>query len=52
MTFKLAEEIRAELLGESMTVSGDFWPPHNTSPQPSTQPAVPSTQQKEARNGN
>ena len=52
MTFKLAEEVRAELLGESMTVSGDFWPPHNTSPQPSTQPAVTSTQQKEARNGN
>ena len=52
MTFKLAEEIRAELLGESMTVSGDFWPPHNTSPQPSTQPAPSTTQQKEARNGN
>ncbi|MFJ6456307.1 FAD binding domain-containing protein [Paenarthrobacter sp. NPDC091669] len=51
MTFKLAEEIRAELLGESMTVSGDFWPPHNTSPQPSTQPAPSTTQQKEARNG-
>ncbi|WP_024818018.1 FAD binding domain-containing protein [Arthrobacter sp. 31Y] len=52
MTFKLAEEIRAELLGESMSVSGDFWPPHATSPQPSTQPATSSTQQKEARNGN
>ena len=39
MTFKLAEEIRAELLDESMTVSGDFWPPHATSPQPSTQPS-------------
>lgn len=47
MTFKLAEEIRAELLGESMVVSGDFWPPHATSPQPSTQPAN-NNPQKEA----
>lgn len=43
MTFRLAEEIRVELLdpagpGEPFTVSGDFWPPHATSPQPSTQP--------------
>ncbi|MFJ5956760.1 FAD binding domain-containing protein [Paenarthrobacter sp. NPDC092416] len=43
MTFKLAEEIRAELRGESMVVSGDFWPPHATSPQPSAQPAQPGT---------
>ncbi|MEV7606851.1 FAD binding domain-containing protein [Paenarthrobacter sp. NPDC089322] len=43
MTFKLAEEIRAELLDESMTVSGDFWPPHATSPQPSTQPEISGT---------
>ncbi|MEI2278390.1 FAD binding domain-containing protein [Paenarthrobacter ilicis] len=49
MTLKLAEEIRAELLDESMHVSGDFWPPHNTSPQPSTQPVI---QQKEARHDN
>jgi CO/xanthine dehydrogenase FAD-binding subunit len=52
MTFKLAEEIRAELLDESITVSGDFWPPHATSPQPSAQPEPSNTQQKEARNGN
>ncbi|MFP3580485.1 FAD binding domain-containing protein [Arthrobacter sp. SIMBA_036] len=51
MTFKLAEEIRAELLGESMTVSGDFWPPHDTSPQPSAQPQASGTQ-KEAHHGN
>lgn len=50
MTFKLAEEIRAELLGESMLVSGDFWPPHDTSPQPSTQPA--NNPPKEASHGN
>ena len=43
MTVKLAEEIRAELLDESMTVSGDFWPPHATSPQPSTQPETSGT---------
>ncbi|GAB2739588.1 FAD binding domain-containing protein [Arthrobacter bambusae] len=47
MTFRLAEEIRAELLEPvpdgPLTVSGDFWPPHATSPQPSTQLA-----QKEA----
>ncbi|MFJ4262744.1 FAD binding domain-containing protein [Paenarthrobacter nicotinovorans] len=51
MTVKLAEEIRAELLDESMTVSGDFWPPHATSPQPSTQTETPGTQ-KEASHGN
>jgi len=51
MTFKLAEEIRAELLDESMAVSGDFWPPHNTSPQPSTQPHTQATP-KEASHGN
>ncbi|MDQ0102680.1 CO/xanthine dehydrogenase FAD-binding subunit [Paenarthrobacter nicotinovorans] len=51
MTFKLAEEIRAELLDESMTVSGDFWPPHATSPQPSTQPET-SGIHKEASHGN
>ncbi|MEV7663499.1 FAD binding domain-containing protein [Paenarthrobacter sp. NPDC089316] len=51
MTFKLAEEIRAELLDESITVSGDFWPPHATSPQPSTQPETPGTH-KEASHGN
>lgn len=51
MTFRLAEEIRAELLDESMTVSGDFWPPHATSPQPSTQPETSGTQ-KEASHGN
>lgn len=43
MTIRLAEEIRAELLDESMTVSGDFWPPHATSPQPSTQPETSGT---------
>lgn len=60
MTFRLAEEIRVELLdapapdGEPFTVSGDFWPPHATSPQPSTQPTYTSPafrdteQQKEA----
>jgi CO/xanthine dehydrogenase FAD-binding subunit len=51
MTLRLAEEIRAELLDESMTVSGDFWPPHATSPQPSTQPETSGTQ-KEASHGN
>ncbi|WOH17964.1 FAD binding domain-containing protein [Paenarthrobacter sp. GOM3] len=51
MTLKLTEEIRAELMDESMTVSGDFWPPHATSPQPSTQPETPGTQ-KEASHGN
>jgi CO/xanthine dehydrogenase FAD-binding subunit len=51
MTLKLAEEIRAELLDESMTVSGDFWPPHATSPQPSTQPETSGTH-KEASHGN
>jgi len=51
MTLKLAEEIRAELMDESMTVSGDFWPPHATSAQPSTQPEIPGTQ-KEASHGN
>lgn len=51
MTFRLAEEIRAEMLDESMTVSGDFWPPHATSPQPSTQPKTSGTQ-KEASHGN
>lgn len=53
MTFRLAEEIRAELCGPVSgdgppTVSGDFWPPHATSPQPSTQPAFNTEQQKEA----
>jgi len=59
MTLRLAEEIRAELLEERLTVSGDFWTgptgqPHATSPQPSAQPsaqpAPASTpkQQKEA----
>lgn len=54
MTFRLAEEIRVELLdpagpGGPFTVSGDFWPPHATSQQPSTQPALRDTaQQKEA----
>lgn len=51
MTLRLAEEIRAELLDEFMTVSGDFWPPHATSPQPSTQPETSGTQ-KEASHGN
>ncbi|MFI2564036.1 FAD binding domain-containing protein [Paenarthrobacter sp. NPDC018779] len=51
MTLRLAEEIRAELLDESMTVSGDFWPPHATSPQPSAQPELPGTS-KEASHGN
>ncbi|GGJ37172.1 FAD binding domain-containing protein [Paenarthrobacter histidinolovorans] len=51
MTFKLAEEIRAELMDESMTVSGDFWPPHATSAQPSTQPETSGTH-KEAPHGN
>ncbi|MFJ4030205.1 FAD binding domain-containing protein [Paenarthrobacter sp. NPDC089989] len=51
MTLRLAEEIRAELLDESMTVSGDFWPPHATSPQPSAQPETPGTS-KEASHGN
>ncbi|BAS10978.1 molybdopterin dehydrogenase FAD-binding [Arthrobacter sp. Hiyo4] len=57
MTLRLAEEIRAELLEERLTVSGDFWAgrPHALSPQPSAQPettAQPDTaknkQQKEA----
>ena len=52
MTFRLAEEIRAELLEPvpdgPPTVSGDFWPPHATSPQPSTQPEFNPAQQKEA----
>jgi CO/xanthine dehydrogenase FAD-binding subunit len=53
MTLRLAEEIRAELLEERLTVSGDFWTgqPHATSPQPSAQPGPASTtkpQQKEA----
>lgn len=54
MTLRLAEEIRAELCGPvpgdgTLTVSGDFWPPHATSPQPSTQPAPFNVeQQKEA----
>jgi len=54
MTFRLAEEIRVELLapeegGGPVTASGDFWPPHATSPQPSTQPDFTGTeQQKEA----
>lgn len=54
MTFRLAEEIRAELCGPGepggpLTVSGDFWPPHATSPQPSTQAESFNTeQQKEA----
>ncbi|WP_426988155.1 FAD binding domain-containing protein [Pseudarthrobacter sp. Y6] len=56
MTLRLAEEIRAELLEERLTVSGDFWtgpsgPPHATSPQPSAQPgpaSTPKRQQKEA----
>lgn len=57
MTLRLAEEIRGELLGERLVVSGDFWtgpssPPHATSPQPSAQPGPdPETtqnQQKEA----
>ncbi|GAA4025702.1 FAD binding domain-containing protein [Arthrobacter methylotrophus] len=53
MTLRLAEEIRAELCGPEepggpLTVSGDFWPPHATSPQPSTQAAFNPEQQKEA----
>lgn len=54
MSLRLAEEIRAELLdpvpdGGPLTVSGDFWPPHATSPQPSTQVELfDSEQQKEA----
>ncbi|MCX2747856.1 FAD binding domain-containing protein [Arthrobacter sp. MI7-26] len=54
MTVRLAEEIRMELLdpaghGGPFTVSGDFWPPHATSQQPSTQPAFRDTaKQKEA----
>lgn len=53
MTLRLAEEIRAELLDEGMRVSGDFWPPHDTSPQPSTQPSsTPGDPQKEATHGN
>jgi CO/xanthine dehydrogenase FAD-binding subunit len=57
MTFRLAEEIRAELLGEGIRVSGDFWTPsghpHATSAQPSaaqpfsTQTSAPT---KEAPN--
>jgi CO/xanthine dehydrogenase FAD-binding subunit len=52
MTLRLAEEIRSELLDPvpdgPPTVSGDFWPPHATSPQPSTQPEFSTEQQKEA----
>jgi CO/xanthine dehydrogenase FAD-binding subunit len=53
MTFRLAEEIRAELLEERLTVSGDFWTarpgkPHATSPQPSAQPPAP-TQNKQLK---
>lgn len=55
MTLRLAEEIRGELLGERLVVSGDFWtgpagPPHAASPQPSAQPGPGTTQntQKEA----
>ncbi|MBO1268661.1 FAD binding domain-containing protein [Arthrobacter cavernae] len=57
MTLRLAEEIRGELLGERLVVSGDFWTgprqPHATSPQPSAQPPgttqnQQNTQQKEA----
>jgi CO/xanthine dehydrogenase FAD-binding subunit len=61
MTFRLAEEIRAELLGEGIRVSGDFWSPtgkpHATSfqasAQPSAAPAFPQTSAptKEAPNG-
>ncbi|MFH5878692.1 FAD binding domain-containing protein [Arthrobacter sp. NA-172] len=52
MTFRLAEEIRAELLqasglGGPLTVSGDFWPPHATSAQPSAQPTA-QAKEKEA----
>lgn len=53
MTLRLAAEIRAELLGEAGTVSGDFWPPHATSPQPSTQvESFDTEQQKDSLNGN
>lgn len=56
MTLRLAEEIRAELLGERLTVSGDFWTgpsahPHAMSPQQSAQPEPSPTrnpQRKEA----
>ena len=54
VTLRLAEEIRAELLEERVTVSGDFWTgpagrPHALSPQPSAQPeAAQNKQQKEA----
>ncbi|MHA7290253.1 FAD binding domain-containing protein [Arthrobacter sp. MDT3-24] len=51
MTLRLAEEIRAELLEERLTVSGDFWTgrPHALSPQPSAQPdTAQNQQQKEA----
>ena len=41
MTYRLAEEIRAELAAPAGTppthVSGDFWPPRRTSPQASPQ---------------
>jgi hypothetical protein len=41
MTYRLAEEIRAELAAPAGTapahVSGDFWPPRRTSPQASQQ---------------
>jgi len=53
MTFRLAEEIRAELLGEGIRVSGDFWSPsgtpHSTSAQASAAPTPAPT--KEAPNG-
>jgi len=55
MTLRLAEEIRGELLGERLVVSGDFWAgpdgrPHALSPQPSAQPpgSTQNKQQKEA----
>ena len=56
MTLRLAEEIRGELLGEGLVVSGDFWTgpdahPHATSAQANTQPEHPSPrnpQRKEA----
>jgi CO/xanthine dehydrogenase FAD-binding subunit len=41
MTYRLAEEIRAELAAPAgvppVRVSGDFWPPQRTSTQPSSQ---------------
>jgi len=45
MTYRLAEEIRAELAAPAGTapahVSGDFWPPRRTSPQASPQQERP-----------